>query len=184
MELLEALAQTFDHAAEVVAGVRPDEFGYPTPCREWDVRALIAHTMGVVMNMGRGASGAELLADLNAVDVELDAGAQFRDEANRTLTAWTARGLEGEVNVGAGPMPARVAIGINLFDTATHSWDIARATGQDANLSDEVAGAALVACQSIVTDDLRNVVGFDPAVTVGADAGPTEQLVAFLGRQP
>ena len=60
MELLEALAQTFDHAAKVVAGVRPDQLDYPTPCRDWDVRALVAHTMGVVMNMGRGASGADL----------------------------------------------------------------------------------------------------------------------------
>jgi uncharacterized protein (TIGR03086 family) len=184
MELLEALAQTFDHAAKVVAGVRPDQLDYPTPCRDWDVRALVAHTMGVVMNMGRGASGAELLADLNAVDVDLDVGAQFRDEADRTLTAWAARGLEGEVNVGAGPMPTRVGIGINLLDTATHSWDIARATGQDANLPDEVAGAALAACQGIVTDDIRNFAGFDPAVAVAADASPTEQLVAFLGRQP
>jgi uncharacterized protein (TIGR03086 family) len=184
MELLEVLAQTFDHAAKVVAGVQPDQLDYPTPCRDWDVRALVAHTMGVIMNMGRGASGAELLADLNAVPLDLDVGAQFRDEVDRTLAAWRARGLEGEVDVGAGPMPARVGVEINLLDTATHSWDIARATGQDANLPDEVAGAALAACQGIVTDDIRTFAGFDPAVSISGDANPTDRLVAFLGRQP
>ena len=184
MELLDALAQTFDHAVRVVAGVQPDQLDGATTCRDWDVRALVAHMTGVVMNMGRGASGAELLADINAVPVEPDFGTQFRGEADRTLAAWVARGLDGEVNVGAGPMPARVGIGINVFDTATHSWDIARATGQDANLPDDVAATALAACQSIVTDDTRKFAGFDPAVAVGAAGSPTEQLVAFLGRQP
>jgi len=184
MELLEALAQTFEHANHVVAGVRPDQLGLPTPCRDWDVKALVAHTMGVVMNMGLGAGGADLRADINGVTLDPDVGAQFRDETDRTLAAWVSHGLEGEVDVGAGPMPARVAVGINLLDTATHSWDIARATGQDANLPDDVAATALAACQSIVTDDTRKFAGFDPAVVVGAAGSPTEQLVAFLGRQP
>jgi hypothetical protein len=38
------------------------------------------------------------------------------------------------------------------------------------------------ACQGIVTDDTREFAGIDPAVPVAADAGPTERLVAFLGR--
>ena len=184
MELLDALAQTFDHAAKVVAGVRPEQLDHRTPCRDWDVRALVTHMMGVVMNMGLGATGAELVADLNTVPLDADVGAQFRVEADRTLFAWTAHGLEGEVNVGAGPMPAQVGIGINLLDTATHSWDIARGTGQDANLPDEVAAAALAACRGIVTDDIRKFAGFDPAVPVTRDANPTDQLVAFLGRRP
>jgi uncharacterized protein (TIGR03086 family) len=184
MDLLDALAQTFDHAAKVVAGVRPDQLDDPTPCRDWDVKALVTHTIVVVMNMGRGASDSELLADMNAVPLDADIGAQFRAEADRTLAAWTAHGLEGDVNVGAGPMPAQVGIEINLLDTATHAWDIARATGQDANLPNEAAATALAACQGIVTDDIRTFAGFDPAVSMSGDASPTDQLVAFLGRQP
>ncbi len=184
MELLDALSQTFDHTSKVVAGVRADQLDTPTPCREWDVRALVTHTMGVVVNMGRGASGTELLPDINAVSLDADLGAQFRTEADRTLAAWTARGLEGEVNVGAGPMPAPVGISINLLDTATHSWDIARATGQDADLPDALAATVLAAGQNVVTDETRKFAGIDPAIPVGPDAGPTDQLVAFLGRQP
>jgi len=184
MELLDALSQTFDHAAKVIAGVRSEQLDAATPCREWDVRALVSHTIGVVENIGRGASGAELLTDVNSVPLDADIGAQFRAEADRTLAAWTARGLDGEVDIGAGPMPIAVGIGINLLDTAAHSWDIARATGQDANLPDAVAATVFAVCQGIVTDDLREFAGFDPAIVVGDDAGPTEQLVAFLGRKP
>jgi hypothetical protein len=70
-----------------------------------------------------------LVGDMNSVPLDADLGAQFRTEADRTLAAWTARGLDGEV-------------------------------------------------------DVRTFAGFDPAVPVGADADPTDQLVAFLGRRP
>ena len=184
MEMLDALSQTFDHASKVVAGVGPDQLDAPTPCREWDLRQLLAHTIGVIVNIGRGAAGEELLVDLNALPLDADLHAQFRAEADRTLAAWTARGLEGEVDIGAGSMPAMAGISINLLDTATHSWDIARATGQDGSLPVALATDILALGRGIVTDDIRGFGGFHAAVPVPADAGPTDQLVAFLGRQP
>lgn len=184
MELLDGLARTFDHAAEVIAGVQPDQLGAPTPCREWDVRTLVGHTLGVVTNMGRGARGEQLLADLNALQSDVDLAAQFRTEADRTLDAWRTRGFDGEVNIGAGPMPVRAAVSINLLDTATHSWDLARATGQSEDLPDDLAATVLAVGEGLVTDQVRSIAGFDPPVAVAADATPTDQLVAFLGRRP
>ena len=184
MDLLDALSQTFDHTTKIVAGVQNDQLNQPTPCTQWDVRSLLSHMFGVVANIGRGASGQELLADVNSFPLEADRAAQFRAEADRTLAAWTARGLEGEVNIGAGPMPAQAGLSINLLDTATHSWDIARATGQDGNLPDELATTVLAASRGVVSDDVRKFAGIDPAVSVAAGASPTDQLAAFLGRRP
>jgi uncharacterized protein (TIGR03086 family) len=184
MELLEALTQTFDHTAKIVDGVQPSQLDGPTPCRDWDLRALLGHMTGVVVNMGRGANGEELLPDPSAFQLDADPAAQFRTEADRALAAWTAHGSDGEVNIGAGPMPVPVAMSINILDTSTHSWDIARATGQDGNLPDDLATTALTLCQGIVTDDVRGFAGFDPIVPVGPDASATDQLVAFLGRTP
>ena len=87
MELLDALAQTFDHATTIVAGVNAEQLDAPTPCRDWDVRALLAHTFGVVVNMGRGANGEELLADVNSYPLESDLRGQFRAAADHTLAA-------------------------------------------------------------------------------------------------
>ena len=42
----------------------------------------------------------------------------------------------------------------------------------------------LAVAQGLVNDDIRTFAGFDPAVAVVAGANPTDQLVAFLGRQP
>jgi uncharacterized protein (TIGR03086 family) len=184
MELLDALGSTFNHAGDVIGGVRPDQLNDPTPCTKWDVRTLIGHSLGVVMNMGRGARGEELLANLDASILVDDIGAQFQAEAAATLAAWRARGFDGEVNVGAGPMPVQAAISINLLDTATHSWDIARATGQREDLPDDVAAMVLGVCQSFVTDEIRGFAGFDPAVAMDDNATPTQKMVAFLGRMP
>lgn len=182
MDLLDALAQSFDHAAKVVDGLTPDQLGAPTPCSEWDVRELLTHMLGVVDNVGRGARGEAVVADPPSLDA--DPGAQFRRSAEATLAAWRERGLEGEVNIGAGSMPAQAALSVNLLDTATHSWDLAKATGQDGNLPDDVAQTVLAVCHGFVTDEIRARAGFAAAVETGPGATPTEQLAAFLGRQP
>jgi len=184
MDLLEPLSQSFDHTTKVLGGIAPDQLNVPTPCTEWDVRALVQHTIGVVVNMGRGARGDELLADMNAAPLEADLAAQFRAEADRTLAAWKGRGLDGEVNIGGGPMPVTAALSVNLVDTTTHTWDIARATGQDPSLPEDLAATVLAVGQGFITDGLRARVGIDPAITVADDASPTDQLVAFLGRRP
>ncbi len=182
MELIPALEITFDHTRTVLEGVRPDQLDAPTPCREWDVRALATHTTWVVANLGRGAAGEELI-DPATFSLGDDPAGEFGEIAAHTLAAWTANGLTGDVNIGVGERPAEVAAQINLLDTATHTWDLARATGQDGELPPDVARAALAAARAIVTEDLRGVRGFDPVQPTGPDTTPTEELAAFLGRK-
>ena len=116
--------------------------------------------------------------------LEADLAAQFRGLADRTLAAWRARPPEDAINVGGGPMPVQVAMSINLLDTATHAWDIARSTGQDPQLPGSATSTMLALCHGIVPDENRQGAGFAPQVTVPAEASPTDRLVAFLGRQP
>ena len=182
-DLVQSVEQAFDHTEEVLRGVGPDDFDKPTPCPDWDVRALVHHFVGVVVNMGRGARGEALLAPDEAFTVGDDLAGRFRAEADRTLAAWRAQGLEGQVDVGAGPMPATVAIGVNLVDTSTHTWDVAKATGQAADLPDDLATTVLEVAQGFVPQ-VREIVGIDPPVPVPDDAPPTDRLVAFMGRVP
>jgi uncharacterized protein (TIGR03086 family) len=183
MELTTALAEAFDHATLIVGGVDPDRIDGPTPCRDWDCETLLVHTFGVMANIGRGVRG-EPLADPNAYALDADLRAQFRNEADSTLAAWQARGLDGLVDIGAGPMPATVAITVNLLDTSAHSWDIARATAQDGQFPQPLAETLLTVATGFMTDDLRQGVGFDPPIALSDDADATDRFVAFLGRQP
>lgn len=182
MDTIEALEQVFAHTGRVIGGVTPAQLDRPTPCAEWNVRQLLTHTVGVVANIGHGVKGEET-RDIMSFPLAAAPGPQFNEIAADTLAAWKARGLDGETNIGAGPMPASAAIGINLLDTLTHAWDIARATGQPEELPEPATTMVLGICKGFITDELRQFAGFAAAIEPPAGASTTQQLVAFLGRE-
>ncbi len=180
MELIDALEQAFQHAAGVIGNVRTEQYDDPTPCPDWAVRDLLGHTIGVVAGLGAAASG-DTPAEFA---LGTDPAAQFREAAAVALAAWRTPGvLDKIVDAGPGPMPGRVLAGINLLDTATHTWDLATATGQPTQLPTGVAEAALEASRATISAEIRPG-RFGPEVPAPTGAGPTEQLVGFLGRQP
>jgi uncharacterized protein (TIGR03086 family) len=178
MDVVDSLEQTFTHAHAVIAGVRADQHGDKTPCAEWTVRDLLEHMIGVVAGFGAAAAG----KPRTPFELAADPAAQFHDAAGPALAAWRTPGvLDRVLDAGPGPMPGRVVAGINLLDTATHTWDLATATGQPAELPEAVAVAAMDASQSIVSPEIRSG-RFGPVLTVPDDASATRRLVAFLGR--
>ena len=180
MEILDALDQTFEHAPHVIGNVRPDQLDNKTPCAEWTVRDLLEHQIGVVAGLGAAAAG----EPRPSFTLGNDPAAQFAEVSAATLQAWRAPGaLDQMIDAGPGPMPGRVLAGINLLDTATHTWDLATATGQPPALPAGVAAAAIEASQQIVTPQLREG-RFGPAVAAPEGADATTQLIAFLGRTP
>lgn len=180
MDVIASLEQTFAHTRTVIAGVRADQLDDETPCTEWTVRELLEHMIGVVAGLGSAAGGHAptpfVLGDNPA--------AQFDDATTAALAAWRTPGvLDQVVDGGAGPMPGHVLAGINLLDTATHTWDLATATGQPSELPEPVAASALEASHSIVAPEIR-AGRFGPEQAALADASTTARLVAFLGRTP
>ena len=181
MDLAPALDRTFSHAHGVIAGIRPDQFDDPTPCEDWTVRDLLEHVIGVVAGMGAAAAGRSPNGGFELSD---DPGAQFGEVSTAAIEAWRQPGvMEQVIEGGAGAMPGQAYASINLLDTATHTWDLARASGQPAELPDDVAEAALAASHQIVSAELRPG-RFGPEIAVPDDSDATARLVAFLGRTP
>src|SRR3954451_24069011 len=178
MELVDALEQTFQHTQGVIANVRADQYDNPTPCSDWDVRAVLSHMIAVVDGMGAAVSGAAR----PEFTLGSDPAGQFREASTATIAAWRTPGVMDKViDGGPGPMPGRVLAGINLLDTATHTWDVAVATGQPAQLPAGVAEAALEASRATISAEIRPG-RFGPELDANSAVGPTEQLVAYLGR--
>src|SRR3989442_5035237 len=93
MELADALDQTFEHAHNVIAGVRPDQLGGTTPCDEWSVRDLLTHTIGVVAGMGASVRGEARCPRPDGVQLGDDPAAQFRAAADCTIAGWRQPGV-------------------------------------------------------------------------------------------
>ncbi|MFI6874418.1 TIGR03086 family protein [Streptomyces sp. NPDC050400] len=98
--------------------------------------------------------------------------------------AWTSGQDADSVPTPMGPMPAHLGAAAAALDAALHAWDIARATGQDLPLTDELAECLEEIAGNLV-DFVRDSFGkYAPAVPTSARAGAAERLLAFTGRDP
>ena len=111
---VDLLRRAFQATERIVTNVKPEQMSNTTPCSEWDVRALLNHTVGVVHMIATCAAGGPVPAfDPSAPPAEVignDAAGAFRQAADAALTAWSREGvLEGKVTLPPGEMPGRVA---------------------------------------------------------------------------
>ncbi len=84
----------------------------------------------------------------------------------------------------AGKRRLDAAIGMFLTgDVLIHTWDLARATGQDERL-DPQAVSEMYAGMQPMDEMLRGSGQFGPKVAVPDDADEQTKLIAFVGRQP
>jgi uncharacterized protein (TIGR03086 family) len=181
-----AIAQT----ETIVAAVTPDQLTLPTPCPEYDVRALLSHITGGLTRAGLVGEGADdaLARPAMAEGVPDDAWPQaYRAAATRDAAAWADDAkLDALVEVPWGKVPGRFAIAGYIQEILAHGWDLAQATGQPTEGDPELALWALATAKRILPPDIRGNDGvpFGPVVDVPPDATPYTQLAAWLGRHP
>ncbi len=165
-----------------VESVPDDRWSSQSPCEKWTARDVVRHmvaTCGFFFKL---------------VGRTMPPGPSVDDDPRG---AWTAArdavqaGLEDpgiaslELSGDAGPQTFEQAIDrFVCADVVVHTWDLARATGQDEEIDPELAAEALEISRAVVNDELRELGAFGPAVEVGDDAPVHHQLVGFLGRTP
>ncbi|MFF8809761.1 TIGR03086 family metal-binding protein [Streptomyces omiyaensis] len=179
-DLLRAAA---DRAVPLIAGTGEESLDAPTPCAEYDVRALLNHLFAVVVNFQ--ALAAKEAADFSTTPDRLaEPGWRegFAVETGRLVEAWAAPGAE-EGTSGAMGLPARTVGAMALLDLTVHAWDLARATGRAFEPAPEVV-AGLVDEVERMAPMARRMNVFGEAVEPPAGAGAFERLLATTGRDP
>ena len=81
-----------------------------------------------------------------------------------------------------GSTVARATAGFLLPDIFMHTWDLARSQGRRITLHPDYAARNLAGLQSL-GDALRETGQFGPPRPAPVDAGPGEQLMAYVGRE-
>ncbi len=179
-----AMAQT----ESTVAAAGPGQLGLPTPCADYDVRALLSHIVGGLNRVAIAGEGGDALARPSRADDVPDDGwlIAYRAAAARAAAAWADDAkLDALVVLPWGKVPGRIAVAGYVQEVLTHGWDLARAIGQPTERDSELAFWALAGAKRILPPDARGAdVPFGPVVEVAPDAGPYAQLAAWLGRQP
>jgi uncharacterized protein (TIGR03086 family) len=179
------LQRAVDGANGVVGSVRADELTKPTPCTDWDVKALVDHMARVLATFTAAIEGAEQppeAADLLGGDL----AASYARISQRAVDAWQIPGaLERTVTIPLGEMPATVAINVMIADQLLHTWDLGKAVGRPHTMDEDLSAAVLAVMQQMLKPEFRGPgKGFGAAVPWPEEAPVQERLVAFAGRQP
>ncbi|MBD0709134.1 MULTISPECIES: TIGR03086 family metal-binding protein [unclassified Streptomyces] len=171
------------HATPLIAETPDTALGAPTPCAEYDVRALLNHLFDVVVNF-QGLAAKESVDFSSTPDRLAEEGwrDRFAAETGSLVEAWSRPGAEEGVT-GFFGLPARTVGRMVLLDLTVHAWDLARATGRDFE-----PDAAVVAGLAEEVEQLaptgREMKVFGDAVELPAGATSFERLLATTGRDP
>jgi uncharacterized protein (TIGR03086 family) len=188
MEGIVMLQRVVDTTNEVIENTSPAQLSNPTLCTEWTVKDLINHMVGgatmFAVSAEEGSVPDEVLGQLMGGDnVGDDPKGAWDRASKRAMAAFEPPGaMEKIVKLPFGEMPAGVALNIAIFDVATHSVDLARATGQHVTDTPMLEGALALAHQ-MLGPDLRAPGIFGAEQPCASDAPVDDRLLAFAGRK-
>jgi uncharacterized protein (TIGR03086 family) len=185
MDPISIVQRSIGQTGEIVAGVKPDQLAASTPCVDWDVRALLNHTIAALKMFDNAARGGEFDGSIFAADqVGSDPTASYESAAGGLRDALAQPGvLEAMWIMPFGTVPGMMAVGFATLELAQHGWDIARATGQQPNFDPAVTETAFSTAKMAPAEFVRVPGVFGPESDCPPDAPAHDQLAAFVGRQ-
>ena len=134
-ETIALLERALDQTAQVIAVIPADQARLPTPCPAWDVEALVRHLIGQdLRNFMASARGER--PDWQAPPDEFDEDwpAAFQGRAAQLREVWQAADIDHVIEMPGGHQTTLLtSADQQIAELATHSWDLVKATGQDAD---------------------------------------------------
>lgn len=166
-----------------VRGVHPDAWDNPAPCEGWRARDVVRHLVEWFPDFLRSGAGVDLPQGPSVDEDPVEAWVVHSDGVQALLDdpATTGRTLS---NPHIGEIPLDQAVDrFYTADVFMHTWDLARATGQDEHLDTDRC-ARLLEGMLPLDDVLRQSGQYGPRVEVPEDADVQTRLLAFIGRRP
>ena len=166
-----------------VRGVPAGAWDNPAPCEGWLARDVVRHLVEWFPGFLRAGSGVELPKGPSVDEDPVAAWAVHCDGVQALLDdPATADKLLVDRHVGEVPLDQAVDQ-FYTGDVFLHTWDLARATGQDERL-DPVKCAQMLEGMLPLDDLLRQSGQYGPRVDVPDTADVQTRLLAFIGRDP
>ena len=166
-----------------VLGVSATGWDAPAPVAGWTARDVVRHLVTWLPGFLEGGAGTDLPAGPSVETDPVGAWLCQRDAVQRLLDD-PATVHRSFTDPHLGTLPLAEAIErFYVADVFMHTWDLARATGQDETL-DPVRCARLYEVMLPLDDALRASGQFGPRVDVPEDADPQTRLLGLIGRRP
>jgi len=168
---------------DVVLGAPGSTWDDPSPVAAWRARDVVGHLVDWLGGFLEDGAGVRLPQGPPVGTDPVGAWLVHRDAVQALLEDPGTPG-RSLVNPHIGTVPLDEAIDrFYTGDVFLHTWDLARATGQDATLDPDRCAAMLTGMEPL--DDVLRASGqYGPRVVVPDDADVQTRLIAFIGRDP
>ena len=184
----EILERANASTARVLSSIGADQLTLASPCASWHVSDVVNHLVGNNFwfeAIARDGVAPDRPNNAQPDETGGDYVGRFRDGSERAVTAFGAA-MDKTLRLPWAHMPAPAFLLMAAADQFVHGWDLAKATGQSADLDPELAAQFLDFYRQALADEFR---GPDPAAPFGPlvvtqSASVTAQLVAVTGRTP
>jgi uncharacterized protein (TIGR03086 family) len=186
------MSDPYDHFARAVAGfggavhaIGAGQWADPTPCTDWDVRALVGHVTAEQLWAPPLLTGATVADVGDRFDGDVlgdDPVIRWEQAAAASLAAFGAADVaHGTVALSRGTTPVAEYLGEMTVDALIHTWDLARAVGADETLDAELVQLTYEQVLP-VAEHLHETGLFAPPVPVPDGAPLPVRLLALFGR--
>ncbi|GAB7108191.1 maleylpyruvate isomerase family mycothiol-dependent enzyme [Streptomyces phaeofaciens JCM 4814] len=166
-----------------VRGTRPEAWDDPAPCEGWVARDVVRHLVEWFPDFLKAGAGVDLPKGPSVDDDPVAAWTVHSDAVQALLDdpATAERTLSNE-HVGQLPLD-RAVDQFYTSDVFLHTWDLARATGQEERL-DPGRCARMLDGMLPLDEILRKSGHYGPRVDVPESSDVQTRLLAFIGRKP
>jgi len=163
-----------------VEGVPEGAWENPAPCEGWVARDVVRHLVEWVPDLIHGSWELPRPAIPSVDDDPAGAWAALRDSLQGVLDDPDLVGREATIRPGTFPLGQAIDMFVT-GDVFLHTWDLARATGQDETLDPDEVHRAYEGMLPL-DDILRESGQYGPKTEVPDDADEQTRLLAFIGR--
>jgi uncharacterized protein (TIGR03086 family) len=182
-DVIARFAAAAAQADRVVAAVRPDQLGDPTPCPPWTVRDLINHIVTGNLFIASIVAG-EAPPDRTADHLGADPLAAYRASVRRLHEVFADHDvLSGTYRTPVGEGPGSLLVSMRFNELVVHAWDVAKASGQSTDLDRELAEESLAHLKASPHLPRGEGKPFGEEKPAPPDAVPADRLAAFMGRE-
>jgi uncharacterized protein (TIGR03086 family) len=179
------LEQAIGYAVEATSNVTPESFSNSTPCRAWNLEMLLTHLCESLTTLHSGivTGHVDLFPERAQLSLAMDPALVFCDRAGQLLSARDAVASRGHVDIADRPIPGIALECAGAIEIAVHGWDVSQACTRPRPIPDALA-AGLLAVAPLYVPETGRYPLFDAPVKMAVHSGLSDQLVAYLGRNP
>src|SRR3954454_23335985 len=180
-EIIERYERITGQFTDRVRAVPADAWDDPSPCEGWVARDVVGHLTEWIPGF-LGAQGVDFPPVPSVADDPVAAWETVQSTVAGALADPTLAAIPVSTPFSTQSLAETVDM-IVTGDVFTHTWDLARATGQDDTLDPDQLQRMVRAMGEMPEEALRADGMFGPALDVADDADDQTKFLAYVGRR-